>query len=295
MRLPDLAEIVRQMARLDALPDDQYQEIDECLTQLTDIATKRHNLVHRTSNVFDGKLMVTNIMTSKVINASQTEVFEVEEMSNMQSDCGRIYLRLSHIAKPTKSKLDEDPYNAVRMAPWRYKHVPLKTPNLKSRDKSSKTPRAPNASRAARRPFPPSSKGVRDMADTEKAAIDRSDDPSYVRGSEIRQKIAGGVGRPPHVDEDLYDLIIRYAFGDVWSRPGLDIDTRRLLTLAMTIAGGHFEEFKLHLRFALAAGVSRETVKEIMLQSAVYCGIPASLGAFRHAADVYRELDATAD
>jgi hypothetical protein len=151
MRLPDLAEIVRQMARLDALPDDQYQEIDECLTQLTDIATKRHNLVHRTSNVFDGKLMVTNIMTSKVINASQTEVFEVEEMSNMQSDCGRIYLRLSHIAKPTKSKLDEDLYNAVRMAPWRYKHVPPKTPNLKSRDKSSKTPRAPNASRAARR------------------------------------------------------------------------------------------------------------------------------------------------
>jgi hypothetical protein len=150
MRLPDLAEIVRQMARLDALPEDQYQEIDGCLTQLKNIATKRHNLVHRTSNVFDGKLMVANIMTSKVINASQTEVLEVEEMSNMQSDCGRIYLRLSHIAKPTKSKLDEDLYNAVRIVPWRYKHVPPKTPNLKPRNKS----RRKEAIKRAGRPSP---------------------------------------------------------------------------------------------------------------------------------------------
>jgi alkylhydroperoxidase/carboxymuconolactone decarboxylase family protein YurZ len=120
---------------------------------------------------------------------------------------------------------------------------------------------------------------------------DRSNDPSFQRGWEIRKKIGGKVGRTANVDDDLYDIIIRYAFGDVWSRPGLDIDTRRLLTLAMTIAGGHYEEFKLHLRFALANGMSRDTVKEVMLQSAVYCGIPASLGAFRHAEEIYREFD----
>lgn len=120
---------------------------------------------------------------------------------------------------------------------------------------------------------------------------DRSDDPSFQRGWDIRTKIGGKIGRTPNVDDDLYDIIIRYAFGDVWSRPGLDIDTRRLLTFAMTIAGGHYEEFKLHLRFALANGMSRDTVKEVMLQSAVYCGIPAALGAFRAAEEVYREID----
>lgn len=123
---------------------------------------------------------------------------------------------------------------------------------------------------------------------------DRSADPSFLRGSEIRKRIGGKIGRTPEVDDDLYDIIIRYAFGDVWSRPGLDIDTRRLLTFAMTIASGHYEEFKLHLRFALVNGMDRATVKEVMLQSAVYCGVPAALGAFRAANEVYRELDAQA-
>lgn len=123
---------------------------------------------------------------------------------------------------------------------------------------------------------------------------DLTTDASFQRGWEIRKRIGGRIGRTPNVDEDLYDLIIRYAFGDVWSRPGLDIDTRRLLTFAMTIAGGHYEEFKLHLRFALANGMSRDTVKEVMLQSAVYCGVPAALGAFRHADEVYREIDESA-
>lgn len=121
---------------------------------------------------------------------------------------------------------------------------------------------------------------------------DRSADPSFRRGQEVRKRIGGRIGRTPDVDDDLYDLIIRYAFGDVWSRPGLDLDTRRLLTFAMTIAGGHYDEFKLHLRFALANGMARETVKEVMLQSAIYCGVPAALGAFRAAKEVYCELDA---
>ena len=122
--------------------------------------------------------------------------------------------------------------------------------------------------------------------------MEKSADAAFERGMEIRKQIAGPVRKPGGLDPDLYDLIIRYAFGDVWSRPGFDIDTRRLLTLSMTLAGGHLEEFKIHLRFALANGFSRDTIKELILHSAVYCGIPAALDAFRAADEIYAELDA---
>ncbi len=117
------------------------------------------------------------------------------------------------------------------------------------------------------------------------------DDAAMERGRELRTRLIGQTPHRTDVDQDLLDLITRYAFGDVWSRPGLDLDTRRLLTMAMTIAGGHYDEFKLHLKFAIANGVGRATVKEVMLQSAIYCGIPAALGAFRAADQVYKELD----
>ncbi|MGV7121499.1 MULTISPECIES: carboxymuconolactone decarboxylase family protein [unclassified Sphingopyxis] len=122
--------------------------------------------------------------------------------------------------------------------------------------------------------------------------MQESRDAAFDRGLAMRKKIAGDVPPPPGLDEDLRGLILRYAFGDVWSRPGLDVDTRRLLTLSMTLAGGHLEEFKLHLRFAVTNGVDRATVKELILHSAVYCGIPAALDAFRAANEIYAELDA---
>jgi alkylhydroperoxidase/carboxymuconolactone decarboxylase family protein YurZ len=122
-------------------------------------------------------------------------------------------------------------------------------------------------------------------------AADAPRDAALERGREVRARVVGKANHRSDVDREFLDLITRYAFGDVWSRPGLDFDTRRLLTLAMTIAGGHYEEFKLHLKFALANGVERATVKEVMLQSAIYCGVPAALGAFRAADQVYRELD----
>ena len=122
-------------------------------------------------------------------------------------------------------------------------------------------------------------------------AADSADDAALEKGREVRARVIGKAIHHTDADQDLLDLITKYAFGDVWGRPGLDFDTRRLLTLAMTIAGGHYEEFKLHLKFALANGVDRATVKEVMLQSAIYCGIPAALGAFRAAGEVYRELD----
>lgn len=124
-----------------------------------------------------------------------------------------------------------------------------------------------------------------------KFTMPKTEDAAFERGMAMRKRIAGPVTRPGGLDEDLYDLIIRYAFGDVWSRPGLDIDMRRMLTLSMTLAGGHLDEFKLHLRFALVNGVERDVIKELILHSAVYCGIPAALGAFRAANEIYAELD----
>ena len=122
-------------------------------------------------------------------------------------------------------------------------------------------------------------------------AADPPSDAALERGREVGARVVGKAAHRTDVDHDLLGLITKYAFGEVWGRPGLDFDTRRLLTLGMTIAGGHYEEFKLHVRFALANGVDRATIKEVMLQSAIYCGIPAALGAFRAADQVYKELD----
>ena len=152
MRLADLTDLIRQLARLDQMTDDWYDEIDTCLVQLGYIATRRHSLVHRTSNFFDGKITVSNILTSKTINNHEFEVYEIELLKNMRTDCGRILLRFRYIENPknftaeqTKLILD------LRQLPWLYKHEPPKTPNLKPREKSSKSPRQPRASRASRR------------------------------------------------------------------------------------------------------------------------------------------------
>jgi 4-carboxymuconolactone decarboxylase len=76
----------------------------------------------------------------------------------------------------------------------------------------------------------------------------------------------------------------------VWTRPGLDHKTRRFLVLAMAIALGREEEFKLHLRAALEHGVLREEIKEVLLQAAIYCGVPAANSAFRGAEEVFAQM-----
>jgi len=90
---------------------------------------------------------------------------------------------------------------------------------------------------------------------------------------------------------EFQDLITRYAWGEIWTRPGLDERTRRLMVLATMVALGRDDEFKMHLRAALEHGVSRADVKEVLLQSAVYCGLPAANGAFHLAEEVFDTLD----
>jgi len=88
---------------------------------------------------------------------------------------------------------------------------------------------------------------------------------------------------------DFQSFITRTAWGEIWTRPGLDHPTRRLLTIAMLIALNREEEFRLHVRAALAHGVSSATIKEVILQSAIYCGVPAANSAFAAASAILEE------
>ena len=114
----------------------------------------------------------------------------------------------------------------------------------------------------------------------------------YEKGIKIRREVLGN----DHVERAIQsatdftapfqDLITRYAWGEVWSRPGLSRHTRSLVTLAMTIALNREDEFRLHLRAALNNGVTREEIQEVLLHSAIYCGVPAANHAFKIAAEV---------
>ena len=92
-------------------------------------------------------------------------------------------------------------------------------------------------------------------------------------------------------NQEFQEMITRYAWGEIWTRPGLPRHTRSLLVLAMTLALNRREEFQLHLRAAFNNGVTRDEVKEVLLQAAVYCGVPAANTAFHMARQVFAEMD----
>ena len=92
-------------------------------------------------------------------------------------------------------------------------------------------------------------------------------------------------------NREFQNFITRNAWGDIWTRPGLPRDTRRLPTWAMMVALNRAEEFRLHVRAAFHHGVTRGQIKEVLLQTAIYCGVPAANSAFHAAAEVSREMD----
>jgi 4-carboxymuconolactone decarboxylase len=92
-------------------------------------------------------------------------------------------------------------------------------------------------------------------------------------------------------NEEFQDMITRHAWGEIWTRPGLPLHHRSLITLAMLIALKQTDELRLHLRGALNNGVTRDEIKELMMQSAIYCGVPAANSAFHVARDVFAEID----
>jgi 4-carboxymuconolactone decarboxylase len=115
-------------------------------------------------------------------------------------------------------------------------------------------------------------------------------------GIEIRRSVLGDA----HVDRavaattdftaEFQDLITRLAWGEIWSRPAIDPPTRRLLTMAMLIALNRGDEFKMHVRAALEDGMDIALIKEVILQSTVYCGVPAANTAFHQASQVLADL-----
>jgi 4-carboxymuconolactone decarboxylase len=90
---------------------------------------------------------------------------------------------------------------------------------------------------------------------------------------------------------DMQELVTQYCWGDVWNRPGLERKTRSLLNLAMITALNRPHELKLHVRGAINNGVTQEEIKEVFLQAAIYCGVPASIDSFRVAAEVFKEME----
>jgi 4-carboxymuconolactone decarboxylase len=115
------------------------------------------------------------------------------------------------------------------------------------------------------------------------------------RGMEVRREVLGD----EHVDRaiegttdftrDFQDLITRNAWGEIWTRPGLDRRMRSAITMTALIALGHFEELAMHVRAARRNGLSDQEIKEVLLQSAVYCGVPAANRAFKVADEVLKE------
>ncbi len=120
----------------------------------------------------------------------------------------------------------------------------------------------------------------------------------YEKGMSVRRAVLGDahVDRTIHnrnaFNEDFQDLITRYAWGEIWNRPGLPRHTRSLLTIAMMVALNRPDEFRMHLRAAFHNGVTRDEIQEVLLQTAIYCGVPAANSAFHAAAEVFKEMDA---
>jgi 4-carboxymuconolactone decarboxylase len=115
------------------------------------------------------------------------------------------------------------------------------------------------------------------------------------KGMQVRRTVLGDA----HVDRAqanennfnaaFQDLITRYAWGEIWTRPGLPRKTRSLITIGMMIALNRGEELRLHLRAAANNGVSRKEIQEVLLQAAIYCGVPAANSAFQAAQDVFAD------
>lgn len=123
----------------------------------------------------------------------------------------------------------------------------------------------------------------------------------YEDGLTVRRAVLGDahvdrtLARRNDFNEAFQTLITRYAWGEVWTRPGLARHTRSLLTLGLMVALNRPDEFRLHLRAAFNNGVTRDEVREVLLHCAIYAGVPAANSAFHMAEEVFAQMDAASD
>jgi 4-carboxymuconolactone decarboxylase len=124
-----------------------------------------------------------------------------------------------------------------------------------------------------------------------------TEDERYEAGLKVRREVLGNA----HVERSLanrtdltsefQNMITRHAWGDIWTRPGLTRHTRSIATIAMMVALNRSEELALHLRAAKNNGVTRDEIKEILMQTAIYCGVPAANSAFHLAQTIFADED----
>ena len=123
------------------------------------------------------------------------------------------------------------------------------------------------------------------------------DDKRREQGMSRRRKVLGNawvdksIANKTPFNEEFQDFITRYAWGEIWTRPHFDERTRRMLVIGTMIALGQWDEFRLHVRAALTeGGFSADDIKEIILQQAIYCGVPAANHAFKEAGEILAEV-----
>jgi 4-carboxymuconolactone decarboxylase len=125
------------------------------------------------------------------------------------------------------------------------------------------------------------------------------EDERFEKGLEVRKAVLGNA----HVERSLAKrndfngefqaLITRYAWGEIWTRPGLSRHTRSLLTIGLMVALNRSDEFKLHIRAAFNNGVTKDEIREVLLQCAIYAGVPAANSAFHQAEEVFAQMEST--
>ena len=123
------------------------------------------------------------------------------------------------------------------------------------------------------------------------------EDERYDKGLGVRRAVLGdahvdrALAKRDSFNEEFQQLITRYAWGEIWTRPGLPRHTRSLITVAMMVALNRADEFRLHVRAAFNNGVTRDQIKEVLLQAAIYCGVPAANTAFHLAEEVFAQME----
>ncbi len=127
-----------------------------------------------------------------------------------------------------------------------------------------------------------------------------TDEQRTEQGMKLRREVLGdahvdrAVAKQTEFNRPFQEFITRYAWGDIWSRPGMPRPTRSLITLGMLIALNREAEFRMHVRAAVRNGVTHDELQELLLQSALYCGLPAANNAFAWAGEVFAEMDEAA-
>jgi len=118
----------------------------------------------------------------------------------------------------------------------------------------------------------------------------------FEKGLAIRRQVLGAdyvnnaLATADDFNRPLQELVTEYCWGEIWGRPGLDRKTRSMLNLAMLSALNRPHEIKAHVRGALANGLTKDDIKEVFLQVAIYCGVPAAVDSFRLAKEVFKEM-----